>query len=263
MKFSICLETFFTDSSYLDRIPKLVERGFSRIEFWDHGNKDINAISRLVDRNVIKVTIFSGHRNGELFTEKGFGIYKEEIMESVKVARRLKASGLMILSQGLNPDGSGIPIPSDNRQEELILKLFNNLGRLARIAEKEGIVLYLEPLNSKVDHPGIFLNNSRFAFMLVNEINSPNLKVLYDIYHMQIMEGNIINTIKKNISSIGYIHVADVPGRHEPGTGELNYGNILKMLKDLDFGGTVGFELFPEGESTESLMLINDMLLNL
>ena len=260
MQYSICLETFFTESDFLERISKVVENGFTRIEFWDHRTKNLDGISKLVNDNSITVSTFSGHRKGELFSVKGFQDYTEEIVESIKIAKRLKTSGLMILSQGLNPDGSGLPIPMEYSYETLVLKLFNNLLKLSRIAEKEKIILYLEPLNSKVDHPGIFLNSSRLAFELVRGINSPFLKVLYDIYHMQIMEGNIINTIEKNLSSIGYIHIADVPGRHEPGTGELNYKNILRMLKDIDFNGTVGFELFPSGKSIKALMGIRDIL---
>jgi len=121
MEYSVCLETFFHESDFLERIPRVVENGFSRIEFWDHRTKNIDAISKLVGKNYITISTFSGHRRGELFSNRGFQDYREEIVESIKIAKRLKASGLMILSQGLNPDGSGLPIPADYSYEMLLL----------------------------------------------------------------------------------------------------------------------------------------------
>ncbi|NOY07434.1 MAG: TIM barrel protein [Spirochaetes bacterium] len=261
MDYSICLETFFPELDFMEKIERAGEAGFKKIEFWDHGSKNIKELVRFVKEGQVEISTFSGHRKGELFSDAGFKEYKDEIVQSIKIAKELKTPGLMILSQGLHPDGSALSVPSAGHSRETLLsRLFNNLLQLSRIAEQEKITLYLEPLNSKIDHPGIFLDSSRAAFKLVREIASPQLKVLYDIYHMQIMEGNIIDTLKENISYIGYIHIADVPGRHEPGTGELNYKHILKVLKDMNFSGTVGFELFPSKDSADVLAGIKSIL---
>ena len=263
MNYSICIETFFPKLGFDKKIDRLIELGFKRIEFWDHRDKDIDAIASLVKAGKVEISTFSGHRKGDLFSKPGFEEYLQEIDASIEAAKKLKAPSLMILSQGLQPDGRALPIGLDTRlkEEDLQARLKFNLQKLATIAEKAEITMLLEPLNSKIDHPGIFLDSSSMAFELVKEIKSPHLKVLYDIYHMQIMEGNIIGTLQKNISLIGYIHIADVPGRHEPGTGELNYGNILRAIRSAGYNGTVGFELFPSKESKEVLEGIRDAFL--
>lgn len=128
--------------------------------------------------------------------------------------------------------------------------MFDRLKALAPIAEKAQIKLVLEALNTIVDHAGNYLAYTRDSAKLVKMVNSPYIKVLYDVYHMQIMEGNVIDNIKKYIDFIGYVHIADVPGRHEPGTGELNYTNIFNAFRSLNYDGVIGFELFPLAAST-------------
>ena len=113
------------------------------------------------------------------------------------------------------------------------------LKELKKISEESDIFLKIEPLNTLVDHKGYFLKYSSEGFNLVEEVNSKNIKVLYDIYHLQIMQGNIISDIEKNFDLIGHFHIADVPGRHEPGTAEINYKNIYKKIRDLGFSGFI------------------------
>jgi hydroxypyruvate isomerase len=123
---------------------------------------------------------------------------------------------------------------------------------IAPLAEKAGVTLVLEPLNVYVDHPGYFLDGSAAGFDLVRAVGSPRIKLLYDIYHMQVMEGNIIQTLTSNLDVIGHVHVADVPGRHEPGTGELSYANIFEALRQAGYDKYVGFEFEPTVPSEEA-----------
>ena len=131
---------------------------------------------------------------------------------------------------------------SPAEKEAAILAVMETLGKEAA---KAGVTLLMEPLNVLVDHAGYYIQRSSIAWDLHRKIGHPNVKVLYDVYHMQIMEGNIIATIRQNIDAIGYVHVADVPGRHEPGTGEINYVNVARALRDVGYGGLVGFEYMP------------------
>jgi len=110
----------------------------------------------------------------------------------------------------------------------------------------------LEPLNVHVDHPGYFLNHSALGFELVRAVGSPYIRLLFDIYHMQVMEGNIIQSLTGNLDVIGHVHVADVPGRHEPGTGELHYGNIFRALRQAGYDRYVGFEFEPTVASEQA-----------
>jgi len=97
------------------------------------------------------------------------------------------------------------------------------------------------------------LSQSATALELIKQVGSPRLKVLYDVYHMQIMEGNLIATMEANIAAIGHIHVADVPGRHEPGTGEINYTSIARMLRANGYQGAIGLECVPSGRSEDAV----------
>lgn len=121
----------------------------------------------------------------------------------------------------------------------------------APLLEQAGITAVLEPLNSKIDHKGIYCDNSAEAFRIVEETASPNVKVLYDVYHMQIMEGNLIHTIQSKHSLIGYYHLAKIPGRFEPIGGEVNYGAVLEAIRATGYSGFVGLEYRPSAEPLE------------
>ncbi len=116
------------------------------------------------------------------------------------------------------------------------------LRAAAPLAEAAGIQLVLEPLNILVNHMGYYLTTTAESVAVIEEVGSPMVKVLYDVYHQQITEGNLINNIRANIGHIGHIHVGDVPGRKQPGTGEINYKNVFKAIRDTGFTGFVVFE---------------------
>jgi len=121
------------------------------------------------------------------------------------------------------------------------------------MTEKEDIILMLEPLNTLVDHPGYFLDSPQEAAQIVREVNSPSVKLLFDCYHMQIMNGNLISTIERNIDIIKHFHAAGVPGRHELFIGELNYPNIVKRIDEIGYKEYFGLEYFPTMPSEDSL----------
>ncbi len=114
--------------------------------------------------------------------------------------------------------------------------------RLMDIYHPEGITMIIEPMNHKIDHPGMFLHNVSQAYSLVKGVDSNNVKILYDIYHVQIQEGNLIPTIEQVWDEIGYFQIGDTPGRNEPGTGEINYKNVLQFIHDKGYGGFLGLE---------------------
>ena len=129
---------------------------------------------------------------------------------------------------------------------------YYNFSELLSFVEQNNITIILEPLNT-VDHQGYFLDSSDFAAEIIREINHPNLKMLFDIYHMQMIEGNVINHIERHIDIIGHFHSAGVPGRHELYIGELNYRNIVKRIEELGYDGVFSLEYFPTVNSHESL----------
>jgi hydroxypyruvate isomerase len=127
------------------------------------------------------------------------------------------------------------------------------LKHVAPLFEDAGVTLVVEPLNILSNHMGYYLSSSYEAFEICNVVGSPRVKVLYDIYHQQISEGNLIPTIRKYFDLIGHLHVADVPGRHEPGTGEINYKNVFKAISDLGYDKYVGLEYSPTINTAETV----------
>jgi hydroxypyruvate isomerase len=160
---------------------------------------------------------------------------------------------LTVLSDQLNQQGIPVPPANPLTDEQMCDSMFGGLSEAAALAEAANVTLLLEPLNTKVDHPGYTLSRSAQAFDVVRRVASPHLKVLYDVYHLQIMEGNLIATLEAHLDDIGHIHVADVPGRHEPGTGEINYHNIARMLQANNYRGFVGLECVPKGDSAAAV----------
>ena len=134
--------------------------------------------------------------------------------------------------------------------------MYDTLLECAKIAEESGIQMNLEPLNITTDHVGNFLRTTRMAAEMTRLIGSPRLKVLYDVYHMQLNEGSICNNIRAYGDQFGHIHVADAPGRHEPGTGEINYANVFACLEACGYTGLVGFELIPKTTTAEAVKAI-------
>ena len=131
----------------------------------------------------------------------------------------------------------------------------------APMLEKNGMTAIVEVLNTYVDHAGYFLYYVRDGAELIDRVGSPNVKLLFDIYHVQIMEGNLIESIRSNIDRIGHFHVGDVPGRHQPGTGEINYRNVFKAIYDQGdrFGGSVALEYSPTVPLEQDLAAMREL----
>ena len=134
--------------------------------------------------------------------------------------------------------------------------MFDTLHACAELAESSGIRMNLEPLNITTDHAGNFLTTTRMAAEMTRLIGSPMLKVLYDVYHMQLNEGSLCDNIRTYGDQFGHIHVADAPGRHEPGTGEIRYPRILQCLEEIGYQGLVGFELIPAVSTAQAVKAI-------
>lgn len=236
MQYSLCIDSIYPKENLKEKLKKIKQAGFNFIEFWDWRDKDFE----LIMNSGLKVSNFSGNRISSLTLDDKEKVI-EEINTSLEMAKKLECKHIMLLSDVLKSDGS-VEISPKSKEEKLIC-LYKNLNAIIKIAEKSEILLLIEPLNSLKDHKNYFLDNFQITLELVQSINSENLKILYDIYHMQIMEGNILETIQKYHQFIGYIHLANVPYRCEPWIGELDYKFILKELSKV-YSGFVGFEFF-------------------
>jgi hydroxypyruvate isomerase len=174
----------------------------------------------------------------------------EELTASVEDAAAADAHTLlMTVGQGQD----------DLAPHEHHVTLVEVLRRVAPTAESEGVTVVPEILNTRVDHPGYYLSTSHEAYEIVHAVDSPEIRVLYDIYHQQITEGNVLQNLRENLAYVGHMHFADVPGRHEPGTGELNYDRIFDALDEAGYDGFLGCELTPTGDPEAVLADVVEM----
>ncbi len=253
MKLSVCAETVFTDRDIAGRAEGIGRHGIKDFELWDLRWHDPLTLERTIHEDGYRLLSYAGNRDCTLINPDDRAGFLAELDTNLQRAQALKASALIVLTDAV--DDKGIPIPPDRplTHDEKLASVQEGLSQAVPRAEEAGITLLVEPLNTKVDHPGYFLPDSATGLELVRAVNSPRVKLLYDIYHQQLSEGDLIRTIEANLPWIGHIHAADVPGRHEPGTGEINHANIARMLVANSYDGFVGLECFPAGDSDEAL----------
>lgn len=241
-KISVCLETVLPEVDFYDRIKIAAEIGFAAIEFWEVETKDISKIARLSSQNNIPVAICCANDVRTTRMNLSSNIVVKNMVKSIEIIKEMGCNSLIVLTG----DNEG---KVDSQKNILI----ENLKRVAELAVKENITINIEPLNSLVDHKGYYLDSSYIGFEIIKSVDCENIRLLYDIYHMQIMEGNIISNITKNIDLIGHIHSAGVPGRIEPFKGENDYKTILKTIENSGYKRFFGLEYYPSYDSIQSL----------
>jgi len=260
LKIDLCIEPFFMGTDISEKIKKVKKLGFEAIEFWywDHeftGNnliprikkiQEISSVCKDLNITITNLVVNSpdGSIGGFLTKPEDMNKFLERLKETIDVAHKLNCKKLITCT------GNEI---TDNTFQQQFDSVVDTLGKAAEIVNKEGITLVLEALNSQIDHPGYFLTSSKTGFDIVKMVNNPGLKLLYDIYHMQIMEGNLISSIKKNISLIGHLHSASVPGRNELYLGEINYASVMDAINNSGYEGYLGLEYWPTEQEDISL----------
>ncbi len=242
-KFSVCIEMIFGEVPFIERIDEVAKSGLDAFEFWGWQEKDLEAINEKCSETGLDLAAITAG-NVVLTDPEQIEETVDQIKKSIKTAKEIKSQNIIITV------GQELEAYDRSVQHQNIVQV---LKEVAPAAEKAEIMLVVEPLNTAVDHIGYYLSSSREGYEIVNEVNSEAVRLLFDIYHQQITEGNLIDNIKEHIGLIGHFHLADVPGRHEPGTGELNYRNILSAITDTDYDRYVGCEFRPEQSSREAL----------
>ena len=234
IKFSVCTDALYNGLDTAEAISRCAALGFEAIEFWFWPDKDMKAIKEAATKNNVRIAGFcTSHMRLTEPSERS--AFLDGLAESVRVAQSAGA-GLLITQTG--PD-TGEP------RETQLASLIDGLSAAKRVLDGSGVVLVVEPLNVLYDHPGYFLPSSIEGFEIIKKAGHPNIKILYDIYHQQITEGNIVNNIRGNIGLIAHFHAAGHPGRHELSEGELDYGYVLAQIEKMPYGGYVGLEYFP------------------
>jgi hydroxypyruvate isomerase len=257
---AVCIEPFFCDLDYGERIKRIHEIGFKAYEFWFHDKrfdgsrllderKNFDLIAELNQKYGLKTADFVyNHPDGgvvaALIDRSDRNRLLDNLEEMMGLARRIGCSRFI--------SGSGNRITGQN-PEEAIQNMTEALVEIAKVCEAHNFTFLLEPFNTKVDHPDYFLDDPGICVEVLKDVGSPGVKMLFDIYHMQIMTGNVVSFIRENVAHIGHFHIAGVPGRHEPAVCELNYKFILDEIDKLGYSGYAGLEYWPTMDHEISL----------
>lgn len=258
MKFqkSACIEPMYSELPFPERFQAAKNDGFEFVEFWSWTDKDLDAVKAAADKAGIGIAGFNGDAELSLIDPEQKSDYLEFLKKSVEAARKVGAKSVTIHSNGLGEGGLVINAYDNLSDTVKLCAMYGTLIECAKIAENSGVQMNLEGLNITTDHVGNFLQTTRMAAEMIRLIGSPKLRVLYDAYHMQLNEGSLCDNIKAYGDTFGHIHVADAPGRHEPGTGEICYPRVIRALEDVGYAGLIGFELNPETSTANAVKAI-------
>ena len=226
--------------------PTLAGIGLAAIELW-HRDASLERVVELAHKSNLVVASMCGHQSlpDGLNKRSNHNRIQDEICASIDVAARYGIPGLIVFSGNRQPHMSEL---------EAIEACMDGLRKVVPYAEEKGINLNMELLNSKVDHPGYQCDHTAWGVAVCERVNSPRCKLLFDIYHMQIMEGDLIRNIRENIQWIGHFHTAGNPGRRDmDDTQELNYAGICRAIAETGYELYVGHEFTPKGDPIAAL----------
>jgi hydroxypyruvate isomerase len=238
-KFAVNLEMWWRGvKNFEDRIRKAAEFGFPAFEMWPYQGKDIDAIAKLNKELGIECSQFTAWpfepgMNNPANEDK----VVQQIEEACQVAHKLNVRKMCVVAGN---------IQKGMTMEQMHSQVIKALKRAAPIVERENVMLILEPMNGRVDHPGHCLYGSVDAVKICRAVDSPMVKINWDLYHTQISEGDLCGHLKDGFDQLGYLQIADHPGRNEPGTGEIHYNRVLRQAQELGYKDYVGLELVPK-----------------
>jgi hydroxypyruvate isomerase len=242
-----CAEMLWRDRPIEWRCARLNEMGF-QVGLWNWPEHDLSKL----EASGATFSIMNGYLRGRLTDDEGAAELLKTARETAQIGKRLGVARLNLHGTGLGE--GGLPVtPVEVITGAMWLKARDTLHRMADLAEAEEVVFTLENLNLPVDHPGVPFGRAVDTLALVSAVNHPRLKLNLDLYHAQIGEGNLIELCRECLPWIGEIQVADVPGRMEPGTGEVNWHGVAKALAAMGYRGPVGMEAFASGEPEAAL----------
>lgn len=249
MKISVCVDALYMGQGLQEAIDDVMKNGLDTIEFWGWEDKDIKALAKYKREKGFHIAAMCT-KFISLTDASSRGGYIEGLKESLEVAKSLECKCL------ISQTGADLPISRKEQHESLV----EGLKACVPYLEEYGVTLVIEPLNIRVDHAGYFLSGSDEAAEVITEVGSPHVKMLYDIYHQQITEGDLIRRIRKYHNFIGHYHAAGNPGRHELYDSEIDYKRIFHEIKETGYQGYVGMEYFPQDEPAKGLDYVKKVI---
>lgn len=249
-KFAANLTMLYTDSPFVERFARAKASGFRFVEYLFPYEHDITALANELTKHALTQVLFNLPAGNWGAGERGIAAFPDRIAEfragvarAIEVAHALKVAQLNCL---VGKRDENIPLAEQHRV------MIENLRYAASELGKHDIRLVIEMLNP-YDMPGFLIATPRAAFAVQDQVASPNLKIQYDVYHAQRVEGELAHTFQKNLARIAHVQIADNPGRHQPGTGEINYRFLFEWMDKVGYAGFVGLEYIPAGTTEQSL----------
>jgi hydroxypyruvate isomerase len=256
-RFNANLSMMFNEVPFLDRFAAAAKAGFSAVEFLFPYDFPKEQVKEALDRAKLKLILHNMPPGDWAKGERGMAIlpgreaeFRSGVAKAIDYATHLNCPQIHCMA-GLVPAG----VPQAAMRETYIA----NLKHAATEAAKAGLRLLIEPINPR-DIPGYYLNTSKQGIEIMDAVGAPNLFLQYDIYHMQIVEGDLAPTMERLLPRIGHMQLADTPGRHEPGTGEINYPFLFGHLDRIGYQGWIGCEYRPAGDTVAGLGWARDYL---
>jgi hydroxypyruvate isomerase len=249
-RFSANLTMLFTEQPFLERFGAAARAGFRAVEFVSPYAHPPGVLADLLRAHALEVSVFNLPPGDWDRGDRGLACdprrtheFRDGLGRAVEYARALRCDRVHCMA-GLRPPG-----PSD---EEVRATYVANLRLAAEELGRHGLTVLVEVINPR-DMPGYWLTSSRQAFETMRDVGAPNVKFQYDAYHLQLVEGDLAGTLDRHLPDIGHVQIADAPGRHEPGTGEIDFPFLLRHLDELGYRGWVGCEYRPLGTTAAGL----------
>lgn len=244
VRLSVCIEMYWPELSYAQRVERVAGAGLFAYEFWNYSDKDLPVIQAAARAGGVNLAGFVCEPGFALTGPTLLEVHTAGVARAAAVGRQLGTSTFIVTAGN---------VVAGESYEITRRRVLRKLKAMASAAQQEGVMLCLEPLNVHDDHPGYWLTTMAQAADLVEEVDLPSLKILYDIYHQQITEGSILANLRKYAPRIGHIHVAGAPGRGNLVGGDLDYRTIFAAIDDMGYDGYVGLEFRPTGDTEAAL----------
>ncbi len=249
-RFAANLSMLYPQHDFLDRFAAAAADGFAAVEYLFPYDYSPQELKQRLDDNGLVQALFNAPPGDWAAGERGIASlpgreqeFRQGVAKALEYAKVLGNDRIHVMA-GLLPDESLRAV-----HQAVYL---DNLAYAAAQARALGITVLIEPINTR-DMPGFFLNRQAQAQAIVRQVGADNLKVQFDLYHCQIVEGDVTRTLQRDFAGVGHIQIAGVPDRHEPDMGELNYAHLFEVIDQLGYTGWVGCEYRPKGDTSEGL----------
>jgi len=237
LELSLNIEPVLTGMDFYDRISCAADHGFKAVEFWDPTIRDAARVSRLAASRKLSIAMCCMKGIFDVTLNCAYPLVAQGVEQTARSMKDMGCPSMFILAGNLESKA--------DTQKNIIIE---NLKRLTGLAEKHGIRIHIEPVNSLVDLKGQYLDLTRTGFEIIKCVNDPHVRMICDLYHMQIMEGNLIDGFTRNIDLISHFHAAAVPGRKELFLGEIDFRIVMRAIEQTGYRGYFGVEYYPSYE---------------